>query len=266
MIKIDLHRFKFHLLGRTYQTLSAFLLVIFFQSHTFANGTIPTEPIPNSNTLKTINYGYISIPPYSYINEDNIVVGRHVNLARKMIEHLDYKLQPMLLPRIRLDKALNEGVMHFWFGAKGSRRQWNNIHFSTKPVDRLKINLYSTKTTKTQDIEKISGKTIVLIRGYHYNNLVNTIRSNNKIIYVNDHSQGIKVLYGRNADFFVGYEESVEWFFEQSNVQKTLYSQHLGSVDIYIKMNKILTNHLKMMSTIESNLPFLFIKDKEPLE
>lgn len=223
-----------------------------------------------ASDTQTLNYGYFVFPPYHYKIGDRLT-GHYYEYVKKLAAAAGFRLNPIPLPRKRIYTLIDEGVIELWTGAKIDDLIRHKVIFSKKPIDQINIYLYSTTPIpKDLELRKVTNQSIVLILGYRYNDLAKPLenpRQTNIIHHVKSHKQGVHLLSGRHLNYFVGYEGPAEDEFRKSTSQP-IYRLLLGSQDIYLKINKKLKDHQRIMDRFEvqiSQYPFQFSAPISPL-
>lgn len=204
-------------------------------------------------------------PPYYTVEGEN-VTGIFGNLISKVFSEagLDFIWKPY--PTKRVYANLINGEIDIYLGPlkpafKGFKQ--SVIHSKFSPVSiELQCFYFGEKPEITKK-EELSGKNILIIRGYTYGGLINFIldaKNNVKYHEIKSFGQAIKMLKIKRSDYHLDYRKTGEIYLE-SNSEPDLKHSTLFSVDLYFMISKHTSDAETVLTRIES--AFRKIKEKE---
>ncbi len=204
-------------------------------------------------------------PPYYTVEGEN-VTGIFGDLMSKVISEAGFSFIWKPYPTKRVYMNLIHGKIDTYLGPlkpafEGFKE--SVIHSKFSPVSiELRAYYFGEKPEITKK-EELSGKNILIIRGYTYGGLVNFIldpKNNVKHREIESFGQAIKMLKVKRAAYHLDYKKTGEIYLE-SNSEPDLKHSELFSVDLYFMVSKHNSDAETVLTRIVS--AFRKIKEKE---
>lgn len=203
---------------------------------------------------KALTFGYMEFPPHYYTGPTGQAEGYLIDLIHELASSSGYQVKPILLPPKRAVRMVAAGEVDLWFGLPNIAIYKDRVLISKHPIEQLNLRVYSPKPIPDfQGKDQLVGKSIVVMRGYTYGGFINFLNDPlNKIslFKVSDHHQGLRVLVGRNMDYLIDYQRTVDRVMHKANVPP-LYSRELSSIDVYLTVFRGLQDAKKIMANLE---------------
>lgn len=161
-----------------------------------------------------LRLGYIEFEPYTYTDENGRPAGILVDLAADVYPKAGYTWEASSYPVKRLIEYLVSGELDIWMGLKTLPQFKGTMHIGNAIVASLDLNAYTVDNhPPVLKKEDLSGKSVIILRGYSYGGWVNYIKSpENKVTFIkaNKHTSALKMLKARRADYLLDYQEPVD--------------------------------------------------------
>lgn len=224
--------------------------------------TIPHLAFADIATKK-LKLGYIEFPPYTYTNSSGKPDGILIDLASKVFKEAGYEWDAVSYPVKRLAEYLVCGDLDIWMGLKTLPVFKDTTYIGNVIIAELTLNAYTTgnnnpPVTKKEDL---SGKSLIIMRGYSYGGWINYIMDKkNKISYIksNKHSSALKILKAKRADYLLDYNEPIDMALEKISIHDLKYNQ-ISSLPCYFIVTKKLFDGVDIINKLET----VFVQKKK---
>jgi len=164
-------------------------------------------------------------------------------------------------PTRRLFKNIASGETNLIFGTRNNPEYAGKALFSKEPVELLNLNLYYLDTTAPADgVEALSGKSLLVIRGYSYDGLINSLRDPANHIAIQEIASdegGLNMLASGRANYFLDYAEGVAPSLA-AHPMPGLEHHMIAKVPIYMVLSKATPDAEEVMRRLDeaySRLP-----------
>ena len=137
------------------------------------------------------------------------------------------------------------------------------LHRDFSPVSIELRSFYFGDKPEITKKEDLSGKDVLIIRGYTYGGLVNFIldpKNNVKYREINSFDQAMQILKKGRADYHLDYRKTGEIYLK-NNPEPDLKNSTLFSVDLYFMVSKHTPDAEKILESVEN--AFRKVKEKE---
>ena len=232
-------------------------LKILFSSLIFLiliNKTLFASPI-SIEPRKELQIGIIPFYPFCYM-EDNKAKGEYAEIVRRILTKLEVPFAPFHeYPPKRLYILLGNGTLDAFMGVRGIPEYDQQVLYSSKPQVKIRLHMYTTDenvdipTTK----ETMTGKSIIVIRGYNYSGLLELLEnpaSQINLLYANSHVSGLKMLSSNRASFFLDYNAPVKKALKEYDVPSLRYKV-LQETPLWLMVSKNLPNAEALIKAME---------------
>lgn len=214
-----------------------------------------------------IVFGYLEFAPYYFTNDLGLPEGPFIDLASDIAQEAGLDIEFLSLPTKRGLLAVATGEVGMWFGPLDHPLYKNNILTSKKPLMALELRVVSKKSMGNfSGIDDLMGKSIVVMRGYSYGNILEFIsspESKTELFQVINHTQGLQVLDTRNVDYFLNYTEPLREALKKYPI-KNIRSKIISKLDLHIILNKDYPNAGLLLEKMEKVLwQHPFIKQRQ---
>jgi polar amino acid transport system substrate-binding protein len=211
--------------------------------------SVENEPI-------NLTVGYIHFPPFTYTNDNGNADGLLFNKAKKVIAQAGYQINTIALPTQRLKKYISTGDIDLWLGIKPPKAIEDHVLVSTQPLSSIQLNIYSTTAESVTSIAELSGKKLIVIRGYNYGGLIEDIndKNNNIIVHVTqNHESAIHMLRNQRAEYLLAYQRPISLLLETLSIDN-LTVNNLSNFPVFFILSKHVNKASKVMSTLDNTL------------
>lgn len=209
----------------------------------------------SSVTGAEIRTGIINFPPFYVVNDN----GKHSGLCLDILvatlkkAKLDYNINPY--PPMRLFHNLNIGKTDLFLGIKGSPEYDEQVYYSKTPISHIQLRVYATGNTPLPRVkEDLIGKSLIAIRGYGYDGLINyLVDPENKIdvMYNSQHKSSFLMLKNKRAEYLLDYKHPADRVLQELVVPDLKYV-NLNEVELFFIVSKKSPNALQLMDKLET--------------
>jgi hypothetical protein len=179
-------------------------------------------------SANNIFHGVFDFPPYWSYQVDHFE-GYHVLLCERIYKEANIKINFTKVPYARIQRLnLNKNIGVIAYGEDS--KSMDRLLFPI-PKTKLNLNIYSFKKILPSTIKALSGKKVVIARGFPLVNF-EAIRSDKTVLLtqVNTLEQAIKFLSRGRAQYLISLEDPFENKFNQKNHFKKLHKKTLTSL------------------------------------
>ncbi len=214
---------------------------------------------------ETLNVGASFAPPY-YTVQDKQVTGIFGELMSQVLSEAGFDVIWKPYPTKRVYINLINGRLDVYLGPlkpEFKEFQTSVIHSRFSPVSiELRCFYFGEKSEITKR-EELSGKSILLIRGYTYGGLINFIHDpENNIHYSETRSfgQAVAMLKSKRADYHLDYRKTGEVYLKNTPEPDLKYST-FAHVDLYFIVSKHTPNAETVLTRIENAFRKIYKKN-----
>jgi polar amino acid transport system substrate-binding protein len=219
----------------------------------------------SSSYSEPLKVGASFAPPYYTVEGEN-VTGVFGDLITKVFKEAGLEFVWKPYPTKRVYQNLIEGKIDIYLGPiKASLKGFNEsvIHSDFSPVNIELRSYYFGEKPEITKKEELSGKNLLIIRGYTYGGLVNFIldpKNKVKSKEINSFEQAIEMLKANRADYHLDYKKTGEIYLK-NNSEPDLRHSTIFNVNLYFMVSKHTPDHEKLLSILEN--AFRKLKEKE---
>ncbi len=202
-----------------------------------------------------IKTGIINFPPFYVVNEN----GKHSGLCLDILvatlkkANLDYNINSY--PPMRLFRNLNTGSTDLFLGIKGSPLYDEQVYYSKMPISHIQLRVYATGDTPLPSVkDDLIEKSVIAIRGYGYDGLINyLVDPENKIniMYNSQHEAAFLMLKNKRAEYLLDYKHPADRVLQELNIPDLKYV-NLYEVELFFIVSKNSPNALQLMNKLET--------------
>ncbi len=180
-------------------------------------------------------------PPVMGKNTSGEYYGSMINIMRKVVQRADIDYLIKEFPTKRLYQNIGKGKVHLFVGIKNVSEYHDNVLYSDKVVDRLVVSILRKKVTPSiRDRNELTGKSIIINRGYSYAGLRAFVLDEKNNVEVSENSSSInmlKMLKMDRATYCIFYTRVAEQALRVYPLEDVV-SDTLDSIDFYIILSK----------------------------
>ncbi len=205
---------------------------------------------------ETLNVGASFAPPY-YTVQDRQVTGIFGELMSQVLSEAGFDIIWMPYPTKRVYINLINGELDIYLGPlKPEFKDFTNsvLHSRFSPVSIELHSFYFGEKPEITRREALSGKNILLIRGYTYGGLINFIRNPENNVHfteINSFDQAVAMLKSKRADYHLDYRKTGEIYLK-NNPEPDLKYSALSHVALYFIISKHTPNAETILTRIEN--------------
>ncbi|WP_167812664.1 substrate-binding periplasmic protein [Marinobacter daqiaonensis] len=177
-----------------------------------------------------IRAAYVEFPPLSYTDNSGEAAGEIVGLAKRLAEHAGYDITWQELPVGRAYLYLEHGIIDLWLGSAGVPKLAPFTLEAAFQPGNIRLNAYYREDTPPVDsIPDLQGKSLILIRGYTYWQLLDRFREdpNTAITIAPSHRSAIRMLAVKRGDYLINFQSPMDNILSQSPSPDLQYSNLL---------------------------------------
>lgn len=209
----------------------------------------------SETVTKKLKIGYIEFPPYTFTNASGKPDGLLIDLASKVYPRAGYEWSALSYPVKRLAEYLGSGNIDIWMGLKTLPSFIEKTHTGNEVIAELLLNAYTigVKPPITKK-EHLTGKSVIIMRGYSYGGWVNYIMDkNNNVSYIkaNKHSSALKMLKANRADYLLDYKEPIEMALKEVPITG-LKLNNISALPCYFVVTKQLPDGAEIIKKLET--------------
>jgi polar amino acid transport system substrate-binding protein len=201
-----------------------------------------------------IKLGYIEFPPYTSTSDSGVPEGILIDLAAKVFPKAGYDWYAVSYPVMRLADYLVNGELDVWMGLKTLPQFENRAYIGETIVAELILNSYTRGdkpliTTK----EDLSGKTVIVMRGYSYGGWINYIAApENNVGYIktNKHTAAFNMLKAGRADYVLDYKDPSDMALKEVYIAD-LKVQRISSLPCFFIVSGKMPNGQEVLKRLE---------------
>lgn len=210
----------------------------------------------STSSSETLKVGASFAPPYYTVEGEN-VTGIFGDLMSKVFSEAGFDFIWKPYPTKRVYMNLINGEIDVYLGPlkpEFEGFQESVIHSEFSPVSIELRCFYFGENPEITKHEELSGKNILLIRGYTYGGLVNFIhdpKNNVQYTEISSFGQAIAMLKTKRADYHLDYRKTGEIYLENTP-EPDLKHSTLSRVDLYFIVSKHASDAETVLTRIES--------------
>lgn len=180
-------------------------------------------------SAEKLKLGYIEFPPFTFTGDSGKPEGILIDLASQVFPEAGYDFDAVSYPVRRLASYIGSGDLDIWMGLKTLPEFKGKAYVGDTIVAELILLAY-TKGKKAPILKKedLSGKTVIVLRGYSYGGWISYINApENKVNYIkaNKHTAAFNMLKAGRADYVLDYKEPSEKALEKVSIPDLEYNQ-----------------------------------------
>jgi len=157
-------------------------------------------------SLPKIEISTIGIPPYG-INEQGKLSGLYYDLTNLIASNAGYTANNKIAPYARIIKSLKFGTTDLTIMFRYPELEGYVDYIGSLPSKPLVV--IGLQGQDFKDINSLSGKTIIYLRGAKFNKQIDEDKTIGKHL-VSDYILGVKMLVARRADAIIGSLQSIQ--------------------------------------------------------
>lgn len=188
----------------------------------------------------TVKIGYIEFPPV-FSTQNGKPEGYLIDLADMVLTRAGYQWTAQSFPTKRMVQELVDGGIHLWIGLSTLPQFRDKTLIGSSKVAEISLRAYTVgKKPPIVKKEDLSGKSVLIIRGYSYGGWINYIKEPaNKVQYIetDDHVSGFRMLEGGRADYFLNYRSPAENALKKVTIQNLAFND-VSSFGAYFVVSK----------------------------
>jgi ABC-type amino acid transport substrate-binding protein len=210
-----------------------------------------------SSHAKAVELGYFHIPPYSYHNEVGPPTGIMADILIRSLERNDIPYHFNNFPSKRYFYCVTKGIeCQVQFTVKGLPQFDDVLFISDDVAITVELKVYSKLTTqKFNTLEDFTGKTVVLLRGYHYNGIrkhIEQLSPSVAIINARDTETAIKLVQIGRGDYLLQYGHLVSH--SDSADVVNLVSRSLITTNYHLSTHRSIPNAQNLLKQLNKTV------------
>ena len=170
---------------------------------------IPGVALP-ADSARTVKVGYIEFPPVFSTNTAGKPEGVLIDLTGKVLEKAGYNWNATSFPVKRMARNLVTGDIDLWVGLATLPVFQGKTLIGDSEVLKITLQSYTIGVKPPiKSKESLSGKKIIIIKGYSYGGWINYItNSENSVAFTGtqNHTSAFKMLQAGRADYLLNYK------------------------------------------------------------
>ena len=173
---------------------------------------------------ETIIFSGIPFPPFVARGENSQLIGTHINLSKKVFEHLGLSLEILEIPYARALDMIKKGEIGI-VQCIDDRIDGKspNYYFPAFSVP-LTTSAYSTNpdVTLSKHFDSFLGKSVLIVKDWPigpYSEIINEQNPSMKVESIPAPSSAVRMIYGNRADILVIFDIPFDMITKQYNLQ-----------------------------------------------
>jgi polar amino acid transport system substrate-binding protein len=210
-----------------------------------------------SSLAKPVELGYFHIPPYSHHNEGGPPTGIMADILITLLERNDVPFHFNNFPSKRYFYCVTKGIeCQVQFTVKGLPQFDDVLFISDDVAIKVELKVYSKSSTqKFKTLSDLAGKTIVLLRGYHYNGFRERIKQMSPLVAIinaRDTEAAIKLVQIGRGDYLLQYGHLVSH--SDSAYAVNLVGSPLSTTNYHLSIHRSMPNALKLLQQLNKTM------------
>ncbi len=202
----------------------------------------------------TLRLGYIEFPPYTYTSDKGVPSGILIDLAKKVYPEAGCDFVATSLPVRRLASYIGSGDLDIWMGLKTLPEFEGKSYIGKSVIAELVLRAYTRgKKPPILKPEDLSGKSIIVMRGYSYGGWINFIEDpKNKVDHIkaNKHDAAFNMLLAGRAAYLLDYKEPSEQALQKIRIPDLAYNQ-ISAFPCYFVVSKKLPDGQEIVNRLD---------------
>ncbi len=203
-----------------------------------------------------LELGICNFPPFYVVTSHTEISGSKTDILRKVLNMSHVQFTEAGYPPKLLYNNLARGETHFWMGLKNVPIYHDHVLYSSMKTDSIEMRVYTRNGIEPpENIKKLAGESLIVIRGYSYGGLISYITSPESLIKVdstNSHKQAFKKLVTERGNYFLTYKLPAEAIIQEEGFRNLRYST-IKKLDLYFVVSKKTPNAVKIMNEMEKS-------------
>jgi len=200
-------------------------------------------------------YGYPDVSVWTtQRNTEGLLENPLLKLANAMFNEAGIQWNSKPYPAKRLFKYLKEGIVPFSMLVRAPSLQECCL-FSEQPVTSTELRIYRrTGTPPTTSLADLSGKRVIMIRGYSYGGVGKYIRDAANGIEVQEATSHVAAfqLFERNrGDYVVDYMGPAEEVLTSQAIDNTVYDV-FKQLEVFLVLSRSYPNASEILKKLEN--------------
>ena len=201
-----------------------------------------------------LKVGVLHFPPFYVVEGPGHVSGIYTDIIEKVLNRAGFTYSIDGFPPKRFYKQLGENTTNFFLGVRGSEYIEGKVAFGELEFEGIQLRAYSTGDTPvvTQK-EELSGKRVIVIRGFGYGGLAKYLHEplhEINIIETGDHYTAFKMLAAGRGDYLLDYRTTSTLVIDDLGLSGIRYGVMMQAHTYFI-INKNYPNYSEVLSKIE---------------
>ncbi len=189
-----------------------------------------------------LKVGVYPFSPYFTVSEGAEIGGVWKERLDKILNKLGHTPSYAVFPPPRLAKNIILGRTDVTISAHHIAVD-GHVHYSQRPIADITLNAYhKPNRPAVSSIKDMTGKSVIVIRGYAYNGLIKDLKDPaNKITLIEavTHTEALKRLKRGHADYLLDYRFPTENAFEPAGVSSVDFdSNKISQYSVYYVVSK----------------------------
>lgn len=189
----------------------------------------------------TLRLGYIEFPPYTYTDDKGVPSGILIDLAKRVYPEAGLSFVATSYPVRRLASYIGSGDLDIWMGLKTLPEFEGKSYVGRSVIAELVLRAYARgKKPEIYKKEDLSGKSIIVMRGYSYGGWINYIEDpKNRVNHIkaNKHEAAFNMLLAGRADYVLDYKDPSEKALQKIRIPGLSYNQ-ISAFPCYFVVSK----------------------------
>ena len=189
----------------------------------------------------TLRLGFIEFPPYTYTNDKGVPSGILIELAKQVYPEAGLSFVATSYPVRRLASYIGSGDLDIWMGLKTLPEFEGKSYVGRSVIAELVLRAYARgKKPAISKKEDLSGKSIIIMRGYSYGGWINYIDDpKNRVDHIkaNKHEAAFNMLLAGRADYVLDYKDPSEKALQKIRIPDLTYNQ-ISAFPCYFVVSK----------------------------
>lgn len=209
---------------------------------------------------RIIKMGYIDFYPIFYTKENGKAAGTYIELMNEVSKEANIDIEYYLFPPSRLANQLISGKIDLWVGLSTLPNFAENTIHSKTIISKIELKLYwlnlSYNFTHANYLQEIKDKNLVVLRGYSYGGLLNTLQNKEnkyKFSISDSHQAAIDFLQKGRADVLLNYHEPMQVVLKQ-NPSLNLKEMTIDSYPAHLVVSKKIEKPKELLQDLEKAL------------
>jgi polar amino acid transport system substrate-binding protein len=206
-----------------------------------------------------LKIGYVEFPPMTYTDNNGMPAGYIMDIAVKSLEKAGFEWTAVSLPPKRMVKSLATGLTQVWLGLATMPQFKGTTYVGKTVVEQLILRAYTIgNNPPIRKYQDLSGKTILLLRGYSYGDWITFIKDPaNKVRYLELDShvgafKRLKKLSTRIPEIYLlDYKHPSETVLRQMDLPDIRFNQ-ISTLDIHFVVTRKMDGAKAILDRIET--------------